>query len=187
MSGLAPGFIVAAPPLGDPNFERSVVLLASHGPDGAFGWVINGRELMPLSELVVRAEVTTVAPDIGGTVRLGGPVSPEQVWLIYRVEDRFAGVDGQFSVGSNILATASRRVLEVLGEGSSTANVLGFAGYAGWGPMQLENEILHGAWLPTDLDLGIVFDEPREKAWERAFGLIGANPMAFTSRTVGSA
>lgn len=187
MSGLAPGLIVAAPPLGDPNFERSVVLLASHGPEGAFGWVINGRELMPLSELVVRADVMATAPEIGGSVRLGGPVSPEQVWLVYRVEDRFDGVEGQFSVGSSILATASRRVLEVLGEGGSTANVIGFAGYAGWAPMQLENEIRHGAWLPTDLDLGIVFDVPREKAWERAFGLIGANPMSFTSRTVGSA
>ncbi|MGC4066750.1 MAG: YqgE/AlgH family protein [Polyangiaceae bacterium] len=66
MSGLAPGLIVAAPPLGDPNFERSVVLLASHGPEGAFGWIINGRELMPLSELLVRAEVTTDAPDSRG-------------------------------------------------------------------------------------------------------------------------
>jgi len=90
-------------------------------------------------------------------------------------------------VGSGILATASRRVLEVLGAGRSTANVIGFAGYAGWAPMQLENEIRQGSWLPTDLDLGIVFDVPREKAWERAFGVIGANPMSFTSRTVGSA
>lgn len=187
MSGLAPGLIVAAPPLGDPNFERSVVLLASHGPEGAFGWVINGRELMPLSELVVRAEVMSTAPDINGSVRLGGPVSPEQVWLVYRTEDRFDGVEGQFSVGSQILATASRRVLEVLGEGSCAANVIGFAGYAGWAPMQLENEIRHGAWLPTDLDVGIVFDVPRDKAWERAYGLIGAIPMSFTSRTVGSA
>ncbi|HEY5959049.1 MAG TPA: YqgE/AlgH family protein [Polyangiaceae bacterium] len=187
MTGLAPGLIVAAPPLGDPNFERSVVLLASHGPEGAFGWVINGRELMPLSELVVRADVMATAPDIDGSVRLGGPVSPEQVWLVYRVEDRFDGVDGQFSVGSRILATASRRVLEVLGEGSSTARVIGFAGYAGWAPMQLENEIRQGAWLPTDLDLDLVFEVPRDKAWERAFGLIGANPMSFTTRVVGSA
>jgi putative transcriptional regulator len=187
MSDLAPGLIVAAPPLGDPNFERSVVLLASHGPEGAFGWIVNGRELMPLSELVVRADVKPTAPDIDGTVRLGGPVSQEQVWLIYRVEDRFDGVEGQFSVGSNILATASRRVLELLGEGGSTASVVAFAGYAGWAPMQLEDEIRQGAWLPTDLDLGIVFDVPRDKAWERAFAVIGANPMSFTSRTVGSA
>src|SRR6185436_11923030 len=32
MSSLAPGLLVAAPPLADPNFDRSVVLLAAHGP-----------------------------------------------------------------------------------------------------------------------------------------------------------
>jgi putative transcriptional regulator len=187
MSGLAPGLIVAAPPLGDPNFERSVVLLASHGPEGAFGWIINGRELMPLSELLVRAEVTTVAPSIPGSVRLGGPVSTDQVWLVYKVEDRFDGVEGQFTVGSHIMATASRRVLELLVDGRAPTSVIAFAGYAGWAPMQLENEISQGAWLPTDLDVGVVFDVPKELAWERAFGLIGAIPMSFMSRTVGSA
>ena len=48
MSVLAPGLLIAAPPLEDPNFDRSVVLLASHGKNGAFGWVINGREVMTL-------------------------------------------------------------------------------------------------------------------------------------------
>ena len=57
MSVLAPGFLVAAPPLGDPNFDRSVVLLAAHGADGAFGWVINGRVLMTLEEMLKRAAI----------------------------------------------------------------------------------------------------------------------------------
>src|SRR5688572_27582149 len=64
MSELAPGLLVAAPPLGDPNFDQSVVLLAAHGDDGAFGWVINGRNLMTLSELLVRAEITKSELDI---------------------------------------------------------------------------------------------------------------------------
>src|ERR1043165_8011735 len=57
MSSLAPGLLVAAPPLADPNFDRSVVLLAAHGPEGAFGWVITGREVMTVGELIDRAEV----------------------------------------------------------------------------------------------------------------------------------
>src|SRR5688572_32766398 len=87
---LAPGFLVAAPPLGDPNFDRSVVLLAAHGPDGAFGWVINGRELMTFGELLVRAEIAEIPPEVPGSVRVGGPVSPEQVWVVYRSDERFA-------------------------------------------------------------------------------------------------
>lgn len=187
MSSLAPGLLVAAPPLGDPNFDRSVVLLAAHGPDGAFGWVINGPTLMTIAELLVRADVTDRLVDVPGNVRTGGPVSPEQVWLIYKAEDRFQDIDGQFPVGDTIVASASRRVLEALATGTSAGSLMGVAGYAGWAPSQLEGEIRAGAWLPIDLDPALVFDVPPDKAWEQAFTNVGASPMAFASRTVGSA
>ena len=187
MSPLAPGLLVAAPPLGDPNFDRSVVLLAAHGPEGAFGWVINGRELMSLSDLLVRADVTPEPPDVRGVVRVGGPVSQEQIWLLYRIQDRFESIEGQFDVGSQILATASRRVLEALGEGRQHGNVVGLVGYAGWAPSQLDNEIRQGAWLPTEIDPGVIFDVPVDEVWQRAYGLVGATPMSFTTRTVGLA
>ena len=187
MSELAPGLLVAAPPLGDPNFDQSVVLLAAHGEDGAFGWVINGRNLMTLSELLVRADITKSELDIPGTVKLGGPVSQEQIWLVYRTADRFDGVEGQFEVGVGITACASRQVLEAIANGQSSPSVMGLAGYAGWAPMQLENEIRAGAWLPTDVEASIVFDVSSADLWRKAYERIGATPMAFTSRTVGSA
>lgn len=187
MSSLAPGLLVAAPPLGDPNFDRSVVLLAAHGPDGAFGWVINGRELMSVPELLMRAEVTDQHIEVPGLVRLGGPVSQEQVWLIYRTEERFDDLEGQFDVGSGITACASRKVLEAVAQGHAPKSLVGLVGYAGWAPDQLENEIRAGAWLPTDVDASVVFDAPTDTAWTRAYELVGATPMAFTTRTVGSA
>lgn len=187
MSALAPGLLVAAPPLGDPNFDRSVVLVAAHGDEGAFGWIINGRDVMTLAELLQRTEITDRRLDVPGVVRLGGPVSPEQVWLVYRTEDRLDGVEGQFEVGCGITATASRRVLEALADGFCPRDIVGFVGYAGWAPSQLENEIRGGAWLPTDVDAGVVFDVPRDEAWTAAYARVGATPMAFTSRTVGSA
>jgi len=182
MSVLAPGFLVAAPPLGDPNFDRSVVLLAAHGEDGAFGWIINGREVMTLSELLVRADLGSPTTDLRGSVRVGGPVSPEQVWLVYRTEERFAGLDGQFDVGSGVVACASKKALELIAAGSVPSSVFGLVGYAGWAPGQLENEIRVGAWLPTDLAADLVFDVPREELWHRSYERVGATPMAFTSR-----
>ena len=187
MSSMAPGLLVAAPPLGDPNFDRSVVLLAAHGPEGAFGWVINGRELMSLSDLLVRADVTATPPDVHGVVRVGGPVSQEQIWLVYRIQDKFDSIEGQFDVGSHILATASRKVLEALGDGHKHGNVVGLAGYAGWAPSQLENEIRAGAWLPLEVEPAMIFDVPANEAWQYAFSLVGATPMSFTTRTVGLA
>jgi putative transcriptional regulator len=187
VSHLAPGFLVAAPPLGDPNFDRSVVLLASHGPDGAFGWIINGREVMSLSELLRRSEITDERIPITGNVRVGGPVSPEQVWLVYKSEDRRPNIEGQFEVASGIVASASRKVLESVAETRVTGSMIGLIGYAGWAPSQLEEEIRLGAWLPTDVEAGVVFDVAREQIWQRAYERIGASPIAFTGRTVGSA
>ncbi len=187
MSELAPGLLVAAPPLGDPNFDHSVVLLASHGPEGAFGWIINGRELMTMEELLMRAEIVDHPVSAPGSVRLGGPVSPEQVWLVYRTEERFPDLEGQFEVGVGITASASRRVLEAIARERSPISVFGLVGYAGWAPSQLEEEIRAGAWLPTDVEAALVFDVPREQVWQRAYERIGTSPIAFTSRTVGSA
>ena len=184
---LAPGFLVAAPPLGDPNFDRSLVLLAAHGPDGAFGWVINGRPLMTLGELLVRAGVAETAPDLPASVRFGGPVSPEQVWVVYRSDERFADIEGQFEVGQGVTASASRKVLEAIAKGIVPKSIVGLVGYAGWAPSQLENEIKRGSWLPIDLTPSLVFDVPPDRLWHAAYERVGATPMAFTTRTVGSA
>ena len=62
---LAPGMLLAAPTLHDPNFEHSVVLLGRSGDDGALGWVINGRELMSVLELGIVRGVAARAPDPG--------------------------------------------------------------------------------------------------------------------------
>jgi putative transcriptional regulator len=142
---------------------------------------------MSVAELLVRAEVTADEMDVPGMVRVGGPVSPEQIWLVYRTEERFQDVDGQFDVGLGITACASRQVLEAVAEGRLSASLRGLAGYAGWAPGQLENEIRSGAWLPTDVDASIVFDVPSGDLWHKAYERIGTTPMAFTSRTVGSA
>jgi putative transcriptional regulator len=187
MSSLAPGLLVAAPPLADPNFDRSVVLLAAHGPEGAFGWVINGREVMTVGELLDRADVSGDAPSPLGQVRIGGPVAQEQVWLVYRSEDRIEGVPEQFEVGPGVTASPSRRMLEAIAGGRGARSLLGLVGYAGWAPWQLENEIRAGAWLPTDADPEIVFDVPRIEIWQRAYERVGTTPMAFTTRTVGTA
>lgn len=87
MSPLAPGFLVAAPPLGDPNFDRSVVLLASHGDDGAFGWVINGPWVMSLEDLITHAGVVRPTGDRKPT---GNPAPPFEQRVTKRSESKSA-------------------------------------------------------------------------------------------------
>lgn len=195
MSALAPGILIAAPPMDDANFDRSVVLLASHDEEGAFGWVINGTPMMSVAELLEQAELelapgresTKSAECLQAMVSRGGPVSQEQVWLVYPAEERLAGVEGQLEIAPGIYATASRAFLERLAEGFEVPHLRAFAGYAGWGPEQLEAEIQQGGWLPGDIDFGLVFESKSRDCWQQAFELQGVSPISFTSRTVGSA
>ena len=55
LGSLAPGFLIASPPLGDPNFDRTVVLLAIHGDDGALGFIVNRPAKIRLGELLAFA------------------------------------------------------------------------------------------------------------------------------------
>jgi putative transcriptional regulator len=186
-SVLAPGLLLSAPPLSDPNFERSVVLLSTHGPEGAFGWVLNGKPSMSFAELLVRARIVDPVPDLAGVVRVGGPVSPEQVWLVYPSGSVPSELEGQLEVAPGIWASASRKVLESIASSRVPRGLITLMGYAGWAPWQLENEIKVGAWLPTDVNAEIVFDTPPAELWARAYQRVGASPMSFNTRTVGSA
>lgn len=190
MSSLAPGLLIAAPPLEDPNFDRSVVLLAEHNERGAFGWVINGRQLMTITELVEHAELEDVQCVAKGVVRLGGPVGQEQAWLVYPSAARLPELvesPEQFSLGGEIMVSPSQNVLRAVANGAGPKELFAVLGYAGWGPQQLESEIRAGAWLPTALQPSLVFEEDPSKMWAHAYAGIGATPMAFTSRTVGLA
>jgi len=192
-SELAPGLLIAAPPLVDSGFDRSVILLAAHGEDGAFGWIVNGREVMTLNELLdhvdLPAPVSDASEEPRAGVRLGGPVGTEQVWLLYRTDEKgtLDDVPDQFDVGCGVTASPSQRVLQAVAEGRAPRSLMGVLGYAGWAPNQLENEIRRGSWLPIGAEVTLLFDVAREEIWEAAYERVGATPMSFTTRTVGSA
>jgi putative transcriptional regulator len=121
-------------------------------------------------------------------VRAGGPVSTDQVWLLYRTDNRPSDVPDQFDIsGCGITASSSRVMLEMLARGEAPAPLLGVAGYAGWGPWQLENEIRQGAWLPMDVYSSLVFDKDASGVWLGAYERSGTSAIAFTTRIVGSA
>ncbi len=187
---LAPGLLLAAPRLGDPNFERTVVLLARHDDSGALGWVINGRALGPVRELLTGSQLVpdgVTLPEGGPYARIarvGGPVHPATGWVLYR---RAAGaLAGEIDVGSELAVTGDVDALAALLHKQDRDFRL-MLGYAGWGPQQLDGEVSQGVWLPADVDADLVFDGDPDALWEGAYRqTIGTSPGAFV-RTRGSA
>lgn len=194
---LAPGFLIASPPLGDPNFDRTVVLLAIHGDGGALGFVVNRAAPMTLGELLSLAGYSTdKGVKDGSKVFLGGPVQPSSGWILCLDPSLDAAESGVIAVGDRVRVTSSRAAFDALARDVATRSpgevdpkrrtVL--LGYSGWGPGQLEGEIAMGAWLPVPLDEGVLFDVSLEDRWERAYARSGLSPAGMISmRTVGEA
>ena len=191
---LAPGFLIASPPLGDPNFDRTVVLLALHSDEGALGFVVNRAASLTLGELLGHAGYGMELDD-PSPVWLGGPVQPQSAWVLFD-EPGMALDDGVIEVGSRLRLSSTRAHFDRLASeaksgprpGSSAARRLVMLGYSGWAPDQLEGEIGRGAWLPVPLDLSIVFDVAADERWERAYALLGLKPAdMFSMQRIGQA
>jgi putative transcriptional regulator len=183
---LAPGLLLAAPSLHDPNFERSVVLLGRSGEEGALGWVINGRELMSVRELFDSSELIPagqVLPPSEGFSRVacvGGPVAPAAGWLVYRRVG--PALAGEIEVGPELGVSGELAAFSELVRGTGPSEFRLLLGCAGWAPHQLETEIRAGAWLPAPVDAGLIFDTPLDELWDEAYRRsVGAGPAAFTN------
>lgn len=182
-SGLAPGFLVAAPALSDPNFAGSLVLMAEHHGEGALGFVVNRPAQITVADVLggVDAELRTLAEATGradGPVLVGGPVQPERLWILYRPEQAQAIEGETVNVGADLALGGSRELLESLVRGRGAPFLL-LLGYAGWAPMQVEKEIAAGAWVPMPLASDLVLDVPLEKRWDTAVRRLGLDPGEF--------
>ncbi|MBX7190938.1 MAG: YqgE/AlgH family protein [Sandaracinaceae bacterium] len=179
---LAPGFVVAAPSLRDPNFARSVVLLVEHGTQGSIGFVVN--RLAPVAFKDV-AESIGVEADVDMPVLVGGPVS-RTGWVVFDpTEADEALLEDAVRVHERIAVTASRKALEALGEPTSSKRRLLVVGYAGWGQGQLDGELERGVWLPVALDPSIVFDCAMEQRWAEVLRGAGIEPGRIISNSSG--
>ena len=169
---LAPALLLAMPQLIDPNFARAVVLLCEHAAEGAFGLVVNRPSDISAAG-AVRLEPPVEHPN-DLPLLIGGPVEPQRGWILTAhppddVEHR--GVGGGLYLSASPLLL--RRVLTSRPLPKRT-HVL--AGYAGWGPGQLDIELSESSWLIMPVELDLIFEIPAAAAWEMAIRRLGADP-----------
>jgi putative transcriptional regulator len=171
---IAPGFLIAVPQLLDPNFHLSVVLLLRKDDEGALGIVVNRETSLLLRDLCRDHEIE-YAGDPEKKVRLGGPVQPEQGFVLFGPEhDDDEGREVQEGLHfSTSTGTLSR--LCALTDGRYHC----YSGYAGWGPGQLEREIADGAWIIAPADPALVLDRDPSEVWRESLRSLGIDPGAI--------
>jgi putative transcriptional regulator len=145
--------------LGGSFFQRTVVLICEHNAEGAFGLVLNRATGSKVGEMIV-ADLPDVIKEC--PLYLGGPVQPTA--LTYLHSDSFLP---EASVLPNLDLGHSLDTLLELGESfSSTRKVKLFAGYSGWSPGQLEDEIKRDAWLIHPATVELVFEPDPAQLWK---------------------
>lgn len=153
--------LVATPPLGDPNFDRTVVFVLEHHDDGAVGVVINRPGVEALDEPLDRWIDLQSAPS---SVFVGGPVEENALIALAQTRVPLDEGDEYLSPITETIASADLTADPAL----VAAEVYGvriFRGYAGWGPGQLEGEIEAGAWIVLDSEPDDVFSDAPDDLW----------------------
>jgi putative transcriptional regulator len=154
MDSLRGKLLLASPTMADPNFARSVVLIAEHTDEGAMGLVLNRPAETTVAEAV--PDLAWLADD-GANVYVGGPVAATAV-IVLAEFDRpdLAGALVEDDLG--FIGADADEPAQLDG---AVRRARVFAGHAGWGPGQLEDELAEDAWIVEPPRREEVFtDEP---------------------------
>ena len=176
MRSLKGRLLVANPAMPDPNFSRTVVLVLAHQGDGALGVVLNRPSDLDVDSPLPRWEKLVADPPV---VFVGGPVAPSAAICLARVPDAPPGVAGS-EVPSVLDLEGLGAWMPLVGDlgtldldrdpddlGIDVKAIRVFAGYAGWGPDQLEGEVEAGAWFVVDAEAGDALAGDPDQLWRR--------------------
>ncbi|MFI8927910.1 YqgE/AlgH family protein [Streptomyces sp. NPDC053474] len=172
VSSLTGRLLVATPALSDPNFDRAVVLLLDHDEEGSLGVVLNRPTPVGVGDILEGWGELAGAP---GVVFQGGPVSLDSALGVAVIPGDEGAVARSRRRPGRDDPVGFRRVHGAIGlvdleaPPELLAAALGslriFAGYAGWGPGQLEDELVEGAWYVVESEPGDVSSPDPERLW----------------------
>ena len=172
-------FLIAMPSLDDPNFSQTVTFITEHSANGALGLVINRPLNLTLGQLLEHLQLASDQPDMAKIpVYHGGPVETEQGFVIHSPVGHWGTT---LRVTDDIGITTSRDILQAVAQGQGPDHLLVALGYAGWGPGQLEQELLDNAWLSSPFDFSILFEMPSEQRWLASAALLGIDLHLLSS------
>lgn len=182
---LSGSLLIAMPNMGDPRFERSLILVCAHSPEGAMGLVVN-KPSADLSFAAMLDQLNISQAENGRDIRvhLGGPVERGRGFVLHTPDYVTSGatmmVSGKFGM------TATVDILEALAQGNGPTSALLALGYSGWGPGQLEAEVSRNDWLTSDAPEDLVFSTDDDAKWTGVLRHMGIDPLTL-SATAGRA
>ena len=147
--------LVSSPALVDPNFRKTVVLIAHHDDDGALGLVLSRPSDVAAVEAVPALDGLPGAAD---PVFVGGPVQPDAFMVLAEFED-------VADAAAPIFGDLGFMPAEAEPDDLSIRRLRLFAGYAGWGAGQLEAELAEPSWIVVSAEADDAFADDPDELW----------------------
>jgi putative transcriptional regulator len=173
--------LIAMPGIGDPRFERTVLMVCVHNEEQAMAIAVN----RPIEGLTVRELFKRLGLPAGSApkapVLFGGPVEGVRGYVLHTDDYRSDG--STMPVADGVALTDTREVLDALTDQTVRPRRFALAlGYAGWGPGQLEHELQEGVWLACEPDEELVFGSDYDAKWAKALAKLGVTPDRLSTQ-----
>ncbi len=170
---LATGKLLLSEPfLVDNIFERSVILMIEHTPQGSMGIVLNKPMPVMVNEFVEEFNELGDIP-----LFKGGPVGEDILFYLHT----FGDVPGAFSIAEGLYLNGDfNTIKQYLLEGDKKLDTIRFfLGYAGWSDEQLRSEIAENTWIIGKADLSLIQQQDTRNMWRRCMEKLGGKYRAW--------
>jgi putative transcriptional regulator len=175
-SSLAGKFLISTPQMPDPRFAEHVIYICAHSAEGAMGVAVNQPNLsIPLAEILQGIQLPVPDKELP-PVHIGGPVDLESAFILFFSDYR---TQHKIDVSETVSLTRETKVLEDIAHGMGPDKYLFILGYTGWGPGQLEEELVEKGWLTVPANDEIIFQMSDELKWKAAAMQFGIDISLF--------
>jgi len=156
-------FLIAMPGLEDPNFSNTVICVCEHTPQGSIGVVVNRiYPSVKITDIFDELKMVHIPEAASIPIHYGGPVHMNEVFILHGPPFDWGAC---LTVMPDLGISNTRDILEAIALGRGPKSYLIALGCSGWGPGQMENEIIQNVWLSSPVSKDVIFDRaPRGRA-----------------------
>lgn len=169
-------FLISTPQMPDPRFAEHVIYICAHNEEGAMGVAVNRpNSSITLGEVLQGAELDVPGGNLP-PIHIGGPVELESAFILFLSDYT---TEHKLDVSTTVSLTRETKVLEDISRGKGPTEYLFILGYTGWGPGQLEAELVDKGWLTVPANDDIIFHVDDSEKWKAAAMQYGIDIAIF--------
>jgi len=152
--------LISEPFLPDTFFNRSIVYLTDHTPQGSVGFILHNKLDLQVGAAIEGFE------GWNENLSMGGPVAPDTLHYLHNLGDVIPNsvlVEGNIYWGGDI-----DTIKELIKTGEiNQSQIRFFLGYSGWSAGQLERELKENSWVIAKVNSNIVLNNKNDNIWKR--------------------